>query len=298
MKSPFHIDGTEEFGYSQERAYMFALYHFENAIKRLKKKYPDPSVDNIKGYVTHFCYIRFVSFRTLIKVVNEQDYVTAGCILRMLADCLAVFHLVYMEHDEDLRMLRHCLYIIEGYEQNLKVLTVSDRVLDSFPPDEAKRLKEQTSWNYSMRCDTIKQLQTILDQSPLKERDSEAFDRIVKDRNWKFKRYETYQKINRNQYKWEDLYKMIDQGHEESPFLPFLSQYAHGLSVSNLDIGNDEVSRLGAIDTAYFLLVQLDMDLHTFFHEDKDYIKEGLQDPQQRVKMLLCFDEEHQQKYL
>ena len=298
MKGNFHIEGTEEFGYSQERAYMFALYHFENAIERLKKKYLDASAVNIKGYVTHFCHVRFVSFRTLIKVVNEKDYVTWGCILRMLADCVAVFKLVYMEHDKDLRMLRHCLYVLEGYEQNLKVLTTNDDVLKSFPSDEAKRLKEQIAWNHSMRCDAIKQLQTLLDKSPLKEKDAEAFDKIVEDRNWKFKKFKAYTKPYKNQYKWEELYNMIDPEHKEEPFLPFLSQYAHGLSVSNLVIGNDEVSQSAIIDTAYFLLLQLDTDLQTFFHEDKEYIREGLQDPQQRGKMLLCFDEEHRWKYL
>ena len=48
--------------------------------------------------------------------VISKDYISAGCILRMLGDSVAVFHLIYMEPDPDFRWLRHALYVIDGCE--------------------------------------------------------------------------------------------------------------------------------------------------------------------------------------
>ena len=68
-----------------------------NTVKRICNLYQFASVNFLKGYVAHSCYIRLKSFDTFLKVVVEhKDYVTANCIMRMLGDSVAVFHLVYI----------------------------------------------------------------------------------------------------------------------------------------------------------------------------------------------------------
>ena len=126
MESRFHIEGTEQFGYSIVNRYLHSLYFYMNTVQRVCKLYPVASVKNIKGYVAHACYIRMKSFDTFLKVVVEhRDYVTACCIMRMLGDSVAVFHLIYSEPNEFLRLLRHSLYVIDGCERNLMVLPKS-----------------------------------------------------------------------------------------------------------------------------------------------------------------------------
>ena len=60
---------------------------YMNTVKRLTNLYNNASVQFLKGYVAHFCYLRLKSFDTFIKVVWEhKDYVSANCLLRMLGD--------------------------------------------------------------------------------------------------------------------------------------------------------------------------------------------------------------------
>ena len=173
---------------------------YMNTVKRLTNLYRYASVNYLKGYVAHFCYVRLVSFDTFVKVVWEhKDYVTANCILRMLGDCVAVFRLIYMEPDKDLLLLRHCLYVIDDCEKNLKVLPEGDFNKGCVPDDELEEAKKQIHHNREHRQRMMREAQEMLDASPLQYRDKAAFDKIVKKRNWKFKEFKDYKKnINFN----------------------------------------------------------------------------------------------------
>ena len=79
----YHIDGTQEFGYSPINRFEYSFHMYMNLVKRVCELHQFASVQYLKGYVAHFCYIRLVSFDTFIKVVVEhKDFVTANCILR------------------------------------------------------------------------------------------------------------------------------------------------------------------------------------------------------------------------
>ena len=200
-----------------------------NTIQRICKLYNNASVSFLKGYVAHFCYIRLKSFNTFLKVVVEQkDYVTANCIMRMLGDSVAVFHLVYMESDKNLRLLRHCLYVLDGCERNLKVLPCDAIEEGELPENERIEANRQVEFNIEHRKYMIREVQEMLSSSPLKTQDEAAFNRIVEDRNWKFKEFKEYTKINTNQYKWKELYERIDYC-KYYDILSYISQYAHGV---------------------------------------------------------------------
>lgn len=119
MEPRFHIEGTELFGYSTEKRYLFSVNVYMNTVKRVCQLYHYASVKDLKGYVAHFCYLRLKSFDTFYRVlVEHRDYVSANCLLKMLGDSVAVFHLVYMEPNFDYRILRHCLYVLDGCEED------------------------------------------------------------------------------------------------------------------------------------------------------------------------------------
>ena len=67
MEPRFHIPGTEQFGYSMINRYLFSLYMYMNTVQRICKLYHFASVNDLKGYVAHFCYIRLKSFDTFLK---------------------------------------------------------------------------------------------------------------------------------------------------------------------------------------------------------------------------------------
>lgn len=292
MALKYHIDGTEEFGYITINRFLYSFYMYMNTVKRLTNLYNYASVQFLKGYVAHFCYLRLKSFDTFIKVVWEhKDYVSANCLLRMLGDCVAVFRLVYMEPDKDLLILRHSLYVIDGCEHNLKVLPEETENDDSLPEEEFKKSQEAINYNRKHRQRLIRKAQEMLDTSPLNQINKAAFDRIVEDRNWKFKDFKECKK-EKNQYKLSELYELIDccKGFN---LLSYISQYVHGLSMSNLVMELDEQNINGVVGEALGLIKKLHKYTLAFYPEEQRYILEGLLEPDMRDKILACYDKKH-----
>ena len=294
MQRKFHIEGTKQFGYSMVNRYLHSFYIYMNTVQRIYNLFPFASVKLIKGYVAHFCYIRLKSFDTYLKtVIEHKDYVTANCIMRMLGDSVAVFHLIYMEPDDDLRLLRHSLYVLDGCERNLEVLP-EDSIKEGLPEDELAEANRLTHENRLHRERLMREALELLESSPLKNKDQVAFNRIVEDRNWKFKDFRDYNKknIRANQYQWRELYERIDfcKGYD---ILSFSSQYAHGLSMSNLVIELNEMNFDGIIGETLGLLDRMNQYVLDFYSDEILYIVRGLFQPEIRDKILACYDEKH-----
>ena len=197
-----------------------------------------------------------------------------------------------MEPDIDLLLLRHALYVIDGCENNLKVLPDADFNEGTMPVEELEESKEQIRFNREHRQRLMREAQEILDHSPLQSRDKAAFDRIVKDRNWKFKEFKEYKKKGNNQFQWRELYELIDCS-KDIDLLSYISQYAHGLSMSNLVIELDEQNINGVVGEALGLIKTLHKYTMAFYPEEQMYILEGLLEPDMRDKILACYDDEH-----
>jgi hypothetical protein len=293
-KKEDYKESLKPFGYSMRNGYLYSLYLYMGIIKAVCHLYNYAGVEFLKGYVAHFCYVRLKSFDTMLKVVEEHhDCVTANCILRMLADCVAVFRLIYMEPDKDIRMFRHCLYVIDGCKENLAVLPEElEAVDDSMPDIELQNIRNGIKFNRKHREDMIKDVNEILAHSPLKTKDEKAFNKIVEDRNWKFKEFKYTKQPRDNQYRMSDLYKMIMR-FEDQDYFSFLSQYAHGLSMSNLVIHNHKLNSEGILIEGMALLeTMIDYTLHFFNEEHFSIFTEFLQ-PGIQEKVFSCFDKEH-----
>ena len=292
MGPKYHIDGTEEFGYIAINRFLYSFYMYMNTVKRITNLYRCASVLDLKGYVAHFCDLRLKAFDTLIKVVVKQkDYVSANCLLRMLGDSVAVFRLIYSEKNFDILHLRHALYVIDGCECNLKVLPEEDISEGCLPDNELKEANEQIRRSREHRQRLMREAQYILDQSPLKSENKAAFDRIVEDRNWKFKEFVDCKK-EKNQYRWNELHELIDEC-KYFDLLSYISQFSHGLSMSNLVTYMDEDNLHGIVSEAVGLIDRLHVYTLDFYRVEYPFIMQGLLDPEMRDKIISCFDEQH-----
>lgn len=288
----FHIDGTQEFGYFIHNRFLYSFYMYMNTVKRVSNLYHNASVLDLKGYVAHFCYIRLKSFDTFFKVVVEhKDYVTANCILRMLGDCVAIFRLIYGEPNPNYLLLRHALYVIDGCERNLAVLTEENIIDGCLPDEELKEARRRVRFNREHRQRLMHEAQELLTRSTLPLKDKASFDTIVKDRNWKFKEFKSSDK-KYNQYKWRELYDLIGKC-QFYDLLSYISQYAHGLSMSNLVTGMNQDNFDGVVGEAVGLIDRLQQYTLDFFADEYQYIRLGLLEPKMRDKLLACYDDEH-----
>ena len=293
MAQRYHIDGMEEFGYISVNRFLYSFYMYMNTVKRITALYRYASVLDLKGYVSHYCYLRLKSFDTFIKVVMEhKDYVSANCLLRMLGDNVAIFRLIYCEKDKDLLLLRHALYVIDGCERNLMVLPEKNVNEDCLSEEELKMSNEETRINREHRLRLMREAQEILDASPLKRKDKVAFDKIVEERNWKFKEFKECRKKGSNQYKWKDLYVLIGEN-KGFDLLSYISQYAHGLSMSNLVMNLNEQNIDGTVGEALGLIRRLHKYTLDFYSAELPFILEGLLEPEMRDKIIQCYDKQH-----
>lgn len=292
MALKYHINGTEEFGYITINRFLYSFYMYMNTVKRITNLYRNASVQDLNGYVAHFCYLRLISFDTFIKVVWEhKDYVSANCLLRMLGDSVAVFRLIYMEPDKDLLILRHCLYVIDGCEQNLQMLPDDNFQEGYLNDEESVNFDKTVRLNRESRNRILKQAQEMLLVSPLKHKDDAAFRSIVARKNWKFKEFKD-KKNDGNQYKWRELYELIGGG-DDFDVLSYISQYTHGLSMSNLVIQMDEMNINAIVAVALGLIKRLHKYTLKFYPKEQAYILDGLLEPEMREKILACFDDAH-----
>ena len=281
------------FGGEWRNRYLYSLYLCMGIVKVVCRLHNYADVGYLKGYVAHFCYIRLKSFDTLLKVVEmHHDHVSANCLLRMLADCMAVFRLIYLEPDENIRLLRHALYVMDGCEQNLKVLPEElDMNEGAVSEIELEYYKQGLRGNRDHRKRLMAEAKVILDHSPLKEKDQAAFNKIVEKRNWKFKSFD----VSTKSYSLAELYKMIDRVGKQNPF-SFLSQYVHGLSMSNLVITNKAVDRNNLLFEGLALLETMIDYMLLFFKEEQFAIFQVFLESDLQKKLFSCFDDEHRPK--
>ena len=160
------------------------------------------------------------------------------------------------------------------------------------PDDELEEVNKQILFNREDRKRMISEAQEILDKSPLQAKDKAAFDKIVKDHNWKFREFKVYKNITSNQYKWSDLYDLIGCC-QNFDLLSYISQYTHGLSMSNLVMQLDEQNLHGVVAEAVGLIDRLYVYALDFFAEENQYILEGLLDSEMSEKIRSYFDEQH-----
>lgn len=278
------------FGGEWRNRYLYSFYLCMGIVKVVCRLHNYANVGYLKGYVAHFCYIRLKSFDTMLKVVEmHHDHVSAKCLLRMLVDCMAVFRLVYLEPDEDQRLLRHALYVIDGCEKNLEILPEALDISEGALPEiELQYYNQKIQGDRDHRKRLINEAKEILTNSPLKKKDEKAFEKIVKDRNWKFKNFE----VSTKSYSWTELYNMIDRAGKQNPF-SFLSQYAHGLSMSNLVITNKNADRNGLLLEGIGLLETMIDYMLMFFKEEQFAIFQVFLEPDMQNKLFSCFDDEH-----
>lgn len=92
-------------------------------VDKSKMACPSASVSDIPGYCLEFCRKVLIQAETLVDVARKrEDYCTVCSLVRMLADNIATINLVYCCQDDEERILRHLLYVLDGIYIRHKLL--------------------------------------------------------------------------------------------------------------------------------------------------------------------------------
>ncbi len=210
-------------------------------VDKAKVVCPSNSVSDIPGYVLDFCRKVLIQATTLVKVAREEDdYNTVCSLVRILADNIATLNLVYDFPNEQEKILRHLLYVLDGVTERYNYLKDRKMIYDERIPIETfEALKHQVERARDNSAGCIDYCKERIKTLPLYYSNRDDVDKLIQNRNWKYKQIAPNSKKDKNAYSWKEMYGLLSIK-EMDEMMPFFSQYVHGLSISNIVLGDPD----------------------------------------------------------
>ena len=89
----------------------------------LRQLHPSKSINDIESYPIIIIEKVLKITSTLYTVVNaNKDYIVSNIIIRSLADVISSLILIYSKSNDDLKLLRHYLFIMDGLQGRINNL--------------------------------------------------------------------------------------------------------------------------------------------------------------------------------
>lgn len=208
-------------------------------VDKAKVVCPIPSVNDLPAYALVICEKIVIQAKTIVRVARQrEDYNSVCSLVRILADNICTLNLIYGCEDIEERILRHLLYVLDGVSQRFELLSGHPMKYDGTIPHEAyEQLRGQVEGAKKNAEECIQFCETTIRRQSCYAIQSRGIEELLKQRNWKFK---TVDKPNhRDAYSWKEMYNRLGIKEGDKIF-PFFSQYVHGLSVSNIALGDKE----------------------------------------------------------
>lgn len=192
----------------------------------LSKKYLQNSyIEDTKHYQTNIIMKIVRMFHSLdLLAKNTLDEVSAKCVLRGVLDSVTTYRFIYLRTDVDDILFRHYLYALDGWREYKK------SVIPILEENEYKYKEDSI-------CDNvINQIEEKLRKHIYYSQDQTAAKLLIQNANWK---YESIQ--NLRSLKYGEMYLAVGfDKRSVDYFQGYLSQFVHGLSLSNKPIADSE----------------------------------------------------------
>ena len=207
-------------------------------VDKAVKLCPPPMVADIPSYALAFIKKVLVQASSLVMVAKaRQDYNTVCAMVRMLADNVATFNLVYGCGDDEEKILRHLLYVMDGVSARHDTLVGHPMHYDGKIPREIyDALEKQVHGAIDNTAKCISFCEDEIKKRSTYQTYPEHIDKLINKKDWKFKQVGQTQLKS---YTWKEMYEKLDIKNGSEMF-PFLSQYVHGLSVSNIALNDPD----------------------------------------------------------
>ena len=197
----------------------------------------EPTVNDIPAYALAFIQKVLQQALTLAMVSRERkDYNTVCALVRMQADNVAAINLIYNADDEEEKVLRHLLYVMDGVSARYDMLAGTMMSYDGKIPRETyDALYKQVQGAINNAANRLAFCESEIKKRPIYAAHPSEVEALIKNKNWKYKEI-TSPKLT---YKWKELYERLDIKGGMDMF-PYMSQYVHGLSISNIALENPD----------------------------------------------------------
>ena len=205
--------------------FKFYLALIDSFSEYLLKKYSKSSLDNPNHYKTTIIQKIAKMFHTLESISKEgNDEVSSRCVLRGLLDNVATYCFIYQRDNNVDILFRHYLYALDGFK------SLKDTLIDGI-------LEENKTFHFEAICDVvILQLKTKLSSHVYYNTYNEFASKVIQNANWKYESIKNPTGIT-----FTTMYKQIGFDDKLANYYQrFLSQFSHGLCLSNSPVTNSE----------------------------------------------------------
>lgn len=225
------------------------------------KSYPLKVIDKLTTMLT-----------TLWNVINiDKDFYVANIIIRSIADNVASLFLIYYKDEGEIRVLRHYLFLLDGINTRLANIVTPIKDENISEEEYQQLIKQQTEFR-SMLNGCKKHINERITSLKMYHTNKLSIDMLMKNKkgeeqyNWKFKTLDIApSNINtgKNTYSWKSLYSLIDL--PEKFISSFLSDYVHGLSMSNITIAPDKQNMGTLVYITKVLMGRIELFIHKYY---------------------------------
>lgn len=215
---------------ANETIFRIFLAMMDSFEEYLSEKYPkSSSIEDTKPYQTIIIGRIVRMFHSLELLTKDSlDEVAARCVLRGILDSVTTYSFIYQRRDVGDMRFRHYLYALDGWrEYKNSVITISEENEYKYKEDNA--------------CDfAIKLIEEKLRNHSYYIHYKTTAEILVKKSNWK---YESLP--NPRSLKFGEIYEAIGLDVASTKYFQgFLSQFVHGLSLSNNIANQEQMKRI------------------------------------------------------
>ena len=211
---------------ANDTIFQFYLAMMDSFEHFLSEKYPiSNSIEETKHYQTIIIGKIVRMFHSLELLAKDTlDEVAARSVLRGILDSVTTYTFIYQRTDVNDMLFRHYLYALDGWRVYKKsVITISE--------DNYYKYKEDFACDY-----VINQFEQKLRSHTYYYNDAATTESLIQNANWK---YESLQ--NPRSLKYGEMYSIIGfNDNSMDYFQGFLSQFVHGLCLSNRTVVDSE----------------------------------------------------------
>lgn len=200
--------------------------------------FPSPTVADIPSYALAFIRKVLIQSSTLVMIARErEDYNTVCAMVRILADNIATLNLIYGSDDDEEKVLRHLLYVMDGVSARHDMLVGHPLYYDGKIPHETyDALKDQVEGAIDNAAKCINFCEDAIKAREPYRIYKDHIDKLIEKRDWK---YRVLGSPKQKSYSWKEIYEKLDIKTGDEMF-PFLSRHVHGLSVSNIVLNDPD----------------------------------------------------------
>lgn len=215
-----------------EDCYIYLFSKIESKVSKLQRNYNNTYIEDLNSYLLIFIRKMLNTWETIFKIYNEEkDYISAFCLIRNIADNISIINLIYLNSNENEKIFRHYLYILDGINNRIKS---SNELINR--SNASKQDLQKVIYTQESDKNTKRYVQQIIKTNPLCNNNNNTIRDIIEKGNWKYKSLTTIlSPKEKNQYTWKDLYMKVNSNPDFANLISYLSIYVHGLSYSNIE---------------------------------------------------------------